>query len=199
MEFKELQIKEFNNLDDKMHGIYVWYLKPKRLDDNKVLKLYEAFNKFEIKLSGNTVFNDNYKFGDYFKGKLTRNMANSDLTKKSISLDKEFIISFIKSNSMPLYIGRSINIKKRLNQHYEGYLYATSINFLATMNNDFDEDSDEESSYFGMRLARLNHDKWFNDNEMSISYYSKPELDYDSIKGIEFYLNRLYKPILGLI
>ncbi len=50
-----------------------------------------------------------------------------------------------------------------------------------------------------MRLARLNQDKWFNDNEMSISYYTKPELDYDSVKGIEFYLNRLYKPILGLI
>lgn len=199
MEFKEIQIKEIDKLEDRMHGIYVWYLKPKRLDDNKILKLYEAFNKFEIKLSGNTVFNNYSKFGDYFNGKLIRNEANTDLLNKIGSLDKEFVISFLKLNPLPLYIGRSVNIKKRLNQHYNGYLQATSINFLATMINEFDDDSDEESSYFGMRLAKLNKDKWFNDNEMSISYFSKSELNYDSIKGIEFFLNRLYKPILGLI
>jgi hypothetical protein len=199
MECREIKIKEIESLENEIEGVYSWHLKPKRLDENKIIKLFEVFNKFEMKLFGNSVFNSSSKFGDKFEGELIRLKGNIDISSKVKSIDKDFIISFLNFNSIPLYIGRSKNIKKRLNQHYEGYLDAMTANFLSTMGQEFEDDSDEESGYFGMRLANLNNGKWFNDNELFIKYYSKPNLDYDSVKDIEFYLNRLYRPILGII
>jgi hypothetical protein len=199
MEVKEIKIRDIDLIDDETQGIYSWHLKPKRLDENKILKLFEAFNKFEMKLTGSAIFNQTSKFGDKFEGKLNRNNGIVDVSENIKSLNIDFLITFLKENSFPLYIGRSKNIKKRLTQHYNIYRNAMTTNFLATMIQEFDNDTDEESGYFGMRLANLNQDRWFLENELFIKYYSNEELNYDSIKEIEFFLNRFYKPILGLI
>jgi hypothetical protein len=209
MNFKEIKIKDINSINDNAIGIYSWHLKPKRLDENKLLKIYEVFNTLEVSLSGKSFYKNNTKFGDKFDGILNRKLDSEGLSNKINDIDKSFINDFFKINSTPLYIGRSKDLKRRLNQHYNSYINAISINFRMSivkkneesLQENFEKiiDLDEESSYFGNRLANFNTGKWFTDDELIIRYYEQSDLIYDQIKDIEFYLNRLYKPILGLI
>ena len=195
---KELKIKEIELIDDRSQGIYAWYLKPKTLNQTKLLMLYKRLNNFEIELHGRGVFNNSSKFGDSFNGNLAR-VASNKIEDKIKSLDNDFILSFLRLNSVPLYIGRSVNLRARLRKHYDGYLEAMSNNYISSFNENSDLDSEEESGYFGLRLANFNKEKWFSENELRIGIYEKKDIDYNDIKNIEYYLNRTYKPILGLI
>jgi len=196
---REIKIKQIDDIDDQTVGIYSWHLKPRKLDENKIKKIYEVFSKFEINLFGNVVLNNFTKFGDSFHGELNRKLDNEELYEKAKQVDIDFIIEFLKQNALPLYIGRSKNVKNRLHQHYKSYLNSVSLNFLTSQLVKFEDDTDEESGYFGIRLANLNYERWFNENELFIKYYTKEQLNYDQIKDIEYLLNRLYKPILGMI
>lgn len=195
---KELKIKEIDLIEDRSQGIYTWYLKPKNLNQTKLLMLYKRLNNFEIELHGRGVFNTSAKFGDSFSGNLAR-IASDKIEEKIKSLDNDFILSFLNLNSVPLYIGRSVNLRARLRKHYDGYLEAMSNNYISLFNQNTDLDSEEESGYFGLRLANFNKEKWFSENELRIGIYEKKDIDYNDIKNIEYYLNRTYKPILGLI
>jgi hypothetical protein len=196
---KEIKLGDRHLIEDNLQGIYSWHLKPRRLTPDKVSKIYDAFNRFEICLSGTSIFNKSSKFSDNFIGKINRELENKSLESKFSKIDQKFLILFFQNNSLPIYIGRSKNIKGRLESHYAKYLEAISANFLNSMTEDFDFDSEEESGYFGLRLANLNKERWFNENELFIRYYNKSDLNYDEIKDLEYYLNRLYKPILGII
>ena len=198
MHFQEIRIRDIDLIPDKSQGIYSWHLQPKKLNQVKYYKLYERLNNFEIELQGSGVFNNSSKFGDSFKGGLKRDNSAS-IDEKIKNLNDEFIISFLTNNSIPLYIGRSVDLRGRLKKHYSGYLDAMSRNYLSSFNQKSNFDSEEESGYFGLRLANFNKEKWFLENELKIRIFINNTIPYDQIKGIEFYLNRSYKPILGLI
>lgn len=199
MDFKELRVKEIDTILDKSIGIYSWYLKPKKVDDKKIIKIYEFLSNFEIRLSGKAVSNSSPKFGDTFNGHINRELENKEFSQKATNVDNDFIANFLQNNALLLYIGRSKNIKNRLNQHWDCYRMNQSLNYINLQSSDFENDSSEESGYFGERLANLNSSKWFNENELFIRYFTKEDLDYEMVKNMEFLLNRIYKPILGLI
>jgi hypothetical protein len=199
--FSEFRIQDRDNINDVL-GIYAWHLKLKEIDESRAIKLFEIFNSFDIKLSGNTIYNNTYKFGDSFEGNFNRKIQTDEIRKRLNNIDIELLTCFLKHNSIPLYIGRSKKLRKRISEHYKGYLEAMpliSSNSKRLESIEFEEDSEEESSYFGKRLARLNKEKWFNPNELIIHIYENNEKEFDKIKNTEYYLNRLYKPILGLI
>jgi hypothetical protein len=191
----EIGLSNIDEIEEEIEGIYIWFLKPKNLNEEKCLKFFHAFNNFEIKLEGMSVLNNSSKFGDIFKGKILR-IEKEEIEKRIENVDLNFILEFTKNNPIPLYLGKSRNLKKRIKQHYDGYL--DKKNIPSNVFSKFENDTDLESSFFGSRLSEFNSPIWFGENELTIGIYYDKSLSSEQITELEFFLNRFYKPILGI-
>lgn len=197
MNFKLIKISEIDSIPDSVMGIYSWHLLPKRLTIEKLIRLNDSFSKFHVTLNGASTLN---KFSEVFTADFRKLESSLDIIDFSES-EFNLIKSVFSHITIPLYIGRTKNLKNRLNQHWKNYINARSdLREMYSLDVSQPLDSDEESSYFGLRLAHFNSDNWFGESELFIKIFEKESVfEHETIKRVEYYLNRFYKPILGLI
>jgi hypothetical protein len=197
MHSRLIKISEIDSIDENFCGIYSWLLLPKRLTPEKLVRLKSSFSQLEVKLKGSSTLN---KFSEIYSAEFRRDESYID-TSLYAEYELDFIKEVLSQITIPLYVGRSINLKNRLNQHWKNYINARSDLREKESYCRFENlDSDEESNYFGFRLADFNSDNWFGESELSIKiFYENSKTNNHSIKRVEYFLNRYYKPILGLI
>jgi len=202
-EAEKIDIEQIESYSKDGGGLYVWFYSPKDLEHEKLKKIKLLFDSLELSLRAKF---KNFRFKDNIEGGLKRRPVNENSFYNDY--DFKFIKTFISNHSIPLYIGRTKSFKIRLQQHLESY--HKEINFktyldMGGMSEEVKEedgdlqDSEVESTVFGKRLAKCNEGNWIKYEELFIILY-KFEHDYiDSMKNCEYFLNRLYRPILGNI
>jgi hypothetical protein len=122
------------------------------------------------------------------------------------SYELDFLKTFIVSHGMALYIGRTKSFSTRLKQHLECFYEETNTLKIRNLNESDDQevggdinDTSEESSVFGKRFAKINTGQWMKMNDIVVELYKFDEKELESVKRCEYYLNRLFRPILGNI
>lgn len=196
MNWTEYRLTEIDDIPDKIEGIYSWQLKPSTSPE-MLIKLFSEFNTGRIELSGKLKLNNTLKFDEKYLGYIERKQ-NEKVIELSTKLDLDFVDEVINRMPLYLYLGRSKNVKSRILKHIDNYNNNTVI---PPVPDNLSEDSIAKwfSNSFGSRLAVLNKDKWFLEHELFINVFNNKNLKYDEIKDLEYYLNRLYKPLLGQI
>ena len=199
---EQLQIKQIDSYPDKVGGIYAWFYKPKKIKKEGIDKLRMLYSSLDLSLYAKSTI---YRFKDEIVGGLHRKHYRDESLYSEDELN--FLRTFIVNHGMPIYIGRTRNFRNRLRQHLECFEQERSTLVLSKLNEaDLDPEINEEidlndtnleSSLFGRRLARINRDQWLKINDIYIYLYKFNDGDLSAVKRCEYYLNRLYRPILG--
>jgi hypothetical protein len=201
IETEQLELGEIDRYNKKCGGIYVWLYKPKTLDAEKLPKLRTLFGSFELSLKAKSKL---YRFKDEIEGSLERKPVHENLSFDDDEI--EFIRVFTVNHGIPMYIGRTKCFKTRLQRHLDCYQEEINASIISSLKNNSDDipldesdiqDTPVESSVFGTRLAKYNSGKWIKFDDISISLYKFANDDVDAVKKCEYFLNRLYRPILG--
>ncbi len=128
-------------------GVYIWLLKPKSQKEfNLATELFEHAT-LAAEVRGNIRLS--------YRGDLTKEIKKEDFVGnadgEALFADLFFAIGY------PLYIGISQNLKTRLATHKSQFEFALMEKLKSRLSgkvsDEFENDSDEESSYFGGRLA----------------------------------------------
>ncbi|MFV2016665.1 MAG: hypothetical protein ACC656_14640, partial [Candidatus Heimdallarchaeota archaeon] len=125
-------------------GLYSWYIRPKPKRENEIIPiLYELLQQTELKatLTGNLRLS--------YEGTLTK--KNIDFNAQNNEMLRNIFITV----PYPLYVGISLNLKDRLKVHIEQLHNCMSLLHDYKYEEEFSLDSNEESSYFGKRLASI--------------------------------------------
>ncbi len=185
-------------------GVYIWLLKPKSQKEfNLATELFEHAT-LAAEVRGNIRLS--------YRGDLKKEIRNPDFfgeaDGEALFADLFFAIGY------PLYIGISQNLKIRLATHKSQFELALKEKVKSHLSgkipSEFENDSDDESSYFGGRLA----DAW---NSLSTdSLYVKYVLPRrcractqemcdmscgadvtNQLRKIEYAANSLFNPVFG--
>jgi hypothetical protein len=199
-----LEVKQIERYNEIGGGIYVWLYRPKKLQYKDLDRLRTLYSSFELSLSAKSKV---FKFKDNIEGELRRVHLQDE--KQYSDIELEFLQTFVINHGMPIYIGRTNSFKTRLAQHLKSYHEELSSLRLLSLSSPRDDEADMEniemqdtpleSSVFGRRLAKINVDQWIRLNELSIYLYKFREDQIESVKRCEYFLNRLYRPILGTV
>ncbi|MBD3330539.1 hypothetical protein GF354_03330 [Candidatus Peregrinibacteria bacterium] len=187
-------LNEFWNIPAEP-GIYCWRIQFNRNMD--LLNYHKLFKqkRFDVKLKGN--------FQDYYKGKVQAEaLKKIDKTIMQFPMDKlDLIEKATKLFCPPLYIGISNSLYHRLEIHSDQLQRKLFSNKEKNSfdSNQINPDTDEESTYFGERLGAAL--KKLNEITMSVIYVqiilAEKKFEIESLKTIEYYLNRTYAPLFG--
>jgi len=189
-------------------GCYSWYIdwtkirrKDFEYDLNKRVDLINAIFKV---YTPNPIFVNatrkmNYKtqyFGELYVGALEHKENRTINSSSRLALDYNLFLNFLdftKSLIIPLYIGKSKNLNRRIKQHVEYLEDAKTI-----LNFDIEKSEKEELKNFSERFSIIAKDcsnLGLRTNMLSVKIVY---LDEDSITEFESNLNYLYKPLFGL-
>lgn len=191
-------------------GLYAWYLIPPPYGDNSALKSYHKLfweKQYETDVKS--------KFGELYSGKLDYELSKQ-LDKKISALDftKTEHQKILRMSSLmfsqPLYIGRSTELKDRLNVHIKElrkYL-ENPIDFERAFEDvKIELDTEEESASFAKRITSYLYESLGKEsfkNKVSLNHFivkviniKSEEFNDDNIVDMEYYLNRTFRPIIG--
>jgi len=183
----------------ELPGLYTWYLR--LTDDTEV----NDYFRFFYQLSLNATIEGNIRL--QYKGKLNKEfkisseISNIDLLKQAVM-----------ATNYPLYIGISSNLKNRLIKHKDQFLSSIKSKSGFVKLVESDTDNDNESAFFGSRLAEL----WTSTSLSTDSLYVKYIIHNDCMKcpndncspsckkqvwnellECEYICNSLYNPVFG--
>jgi len=124
-------------------GLYSWYIRPKPKREDEIIPILgQLLQQTELKatLSGNLRLS--------YEGVVTKNKVKFSAT------NNEMLRNIFLTVPYPLYVGISINLKDRLKVHVE-QLHKCMASLYDDKLEEISIDTDDESSYFGGRLASI--------------------------------------------
>jgi hypothetical protein len=172
---------------EPLPGIYSWWLS---FDSDFDIKTFHEFflqKKFSIEMQGN--------LNEHYKGDLNQKQGSNI----DFNIDPNLLKETFSHFNVPIYIGISKNLKKRLETHSRllNDKYIDEIIYNKNFYESVASDSDEESTYFAERLASKIKNKFkLNALHVKVIYRDKNYERSNLIKA-ETYLNRTLFPILG--
>jgi hypothetical protein len=194
---------QFNKIP-AVSGCYIWVIDWSRLilHDFKSLQkrksLLETIQRIyapnPIELFANRLFLETQQqFGEDYQGilKITSKFANLNDWEIIAEDDELFknVITIISDIEIPLYIGKSININSRIQQHL------SLFNGINSIEDTIDQEN-EKVKLFGDRLnLLLKENEYLKHFILSVVIYELPQ---DKLIIAEKYLNQIYKPLLGI-
>lgn len=186
-------------------GVYIWLLRPRTQKD--FILASELFEHATLSATVRGNIRINYS-GELRKAIKHLELAD-DASSEMLFSDLFFAVGY------PLYIGISQNLRTRLATHkvqFEEKLAARhhKEDGASTTPSNFGDDSDEESSYFGARLAAA----WsgLTTDSLYIKYVIPRECRtcslatcnqgcsgkyYNQLRAIEYSANSLFNPVFG--
>lgn len=184
-------------------GCYVWVLDWSRIlsygFDNYEdrIELLETIQRVyapnPIIIKANRLFLETQQqFGEEYNGTIrVSNQINifDDLDKIAREIDTtKSLLTILSEVELPLYIGKTINLNSRIQQHNKVF---DEIPFIETGEQDIDK-----IKIFGDRIKHLFlNNKKLQKQMLSVIIY---QITQDKILSFEKYLNLIYKPILGI-
>jgi hypothetical protein len=189
-------------------GCYCWYIdwtKIRRKDfENDIKKRVDLVNAIFKVFTPNPIFvnatrkinSKNQYFGENYEGTLEHKGNRINNLNSKLALDYNLFLSFLdftQSLIIPLYIGKSKNLNRRIKQHVEYLEDAKAI-----LNFDIETFEKEELKNFSERFSMITKDcsnLGLRTNMLSVKLVY---LEEDSITEFESNLNYLYKPLFGI-
>lgn len=189
-------------------GCYCWYIdwtqiRRKDFEDdiNKRIDLLNAIFKV---YTPNPIFvsatrkmqTKTQHFGEYYEGTLEHKENRTNDLNSKIALDYNLFscfLDFTQSLIIPLYIGKSKNLNRRIKQHIE-YLEDTKIVFSS----DIEKFEKEELKNFSERFSMIAKDCGYLGLRTNMLSVKLVYMEEDSITEFESKLNYLYKPLIGI-
>jgi len=187
-------------------GCYIWLVRPRTKDDFLLSSQLFEHKSLHASVRGNIRLE--------YRGDLTKHIPNTivleDIIDESLFSDLYFAVGY------PLYIGISNNLNSRLSTHktcFEESLFKKrSLSTRSSIDSIIvEEDSDDESSQFGTRLANI----WTPTMRTDILYVKYLILDKcrncqdqcyaknclndikSRLRAAETYANSLFNPVFG--
>jgi hypothetical protein len=100
--------------------------------------------------------------------------------------------------SPPIYIGIAKNLRSRLLAHMKKLEDALIMPFGTAIGTGIDDDSDEESSFFGGRVGDLLRELKINDiRHLFVKTVFQPVDDLLQRRAVEHFVNRVFFPFCG--
>ena len=188
----QYSLRNFSKIPQKP-GVYSWHLIVDKPFEDELRNYYDFYAKRSFQAKVSSWFNESYK-GDLFPSggiDLQRSFPDGDVLK--------IMTSFL---CPPIYIGISRNdLNRRLEEHRDKFqFHLSSEGESAIKLAESDIDTEVESEFFGIRLARLfNQLDGMDENLLFVRVISfeGPIEDTNILYNLEYYLNRSFKPILG--
>jgi hypothetical protein len=182
---------DISQLEDNKPGLYAWYVRvlPKETATTD-LSCYGGFfgsKKYTVDLSAS--------LGEQYQGKLKLNPAFDVSRAANVALLSTVTTVF----SPPIYIGIAKNIRKRLLTHLDKLEKALVTPPAAVLSpTPVDDDSDEESGYFGGRVGELLRELKVSDvRNLFVKIVYQPVDDLVQRRGVEHFVNRVFFPFCG--
>lgn len=183
---------DITKLDDNKPGLYAWYVRilPKETD-MAALSFYGGFfgsKKYTIDLSAT--------LGEQYQGKLVLSPAFD----AGRAAHMDLLSSVTTAFSPPIYIGIAKNVRKRLLTHVAKLESALIAPITAALGSSTtaDDDSDEESGYFGGRVGGLLRELKINDiRHLFVKIVYQEADDVAQRRGVEHFVNRVFFPFCG--
>jgi len=204
------EIFKYSDIDSIIEkpGCYCWYIDWTRIRksdfENDQLKRENIINAIFKVYSPNPIFiNATRKiyektqyFGETYFGTLKYDDSQKNSVISKISSDTNLFFTFLHfTNSLiiPLYIGKSKNLKRRIKQHVDYLEDTKSIN-----NIDLDISDNEALKNFSERFGRILNECVTLELRTNMLSVKLVYLKEDEITEFESNLNYLYKPLFGL-
>lgn len=172
-------------------GFYAWYLQLPHINiDENILKAYAdvfACKQFDITAEAH--------LGEKYSGSVLRD--GMEIRSPSVLASVFSTVSAVFSP--PIYIGISVDIKKRLLRHRKAILDNLNVTAPSPAGSPVvSMDTNAESKNFGERIAGLLRSHSLLDlNHLYVKVIYQPQLGPNHLKEVEFFANRTFCPICG--
>lgn len=200
---------EFNTIPENSLGLYSWYFFPDPPIDAVIKPYNQFFRSKEYSATVKNVLKEEY-FGN-LKGKHLfedNKFESYDFTNKNSSIYLKLATIFF---SPPIYIGRSIDLKKRLKTHLDILRnilntgeFENSYKIYDQSISDEEIDNENESNCFANRIGKIISEIDKDSDFFKISNFFvkviifKENIPDEDLNKIEYFLNRTYNPLAGL-
>lgn len=198
----EFFLPEYFNRIEKKVGIYSWHLIPSNyVSEEAIFKYMEVFTDNSIDLLGKT------NFSTYSGNLQHENMNDIDKVKAVINNDisRKNLIIATSIFSPALYIGISKNLNSRINQHFKIITDIYNKISVEDFYSKLDETEQDAAKNFGERITdffKKNDPQNYSLSDFCVKIFymdSIKDTERDKLEGIEYILNRTYKPKFGKI
>lgn len=189
-------------------GCYSWFIDWTHIrksdfeyDKVKRVKLIEAINEvytpnsFSIDAYREGVGNQQ-KFGEIYSGNMS--FVGSKSSKNFSNICENYdtflgYLGFVNSLIIPLYIGKSKNLNRRIKQHLD---FLDDIGLISlTVPDEEERDVLKNFSQRFQNILTLCADLGLRPNMLSVNIIY---LEEEKITDFEYHLNRVYRPLFGL-
>lgn len=197
MKIEEIKYNEIRKVKEEP-GLYAWYMDYNVEMQSDSYQNFFISKLFDLKITGN--------LGETYEGKISQIKSNENIQS---NFNKDLFKIATELINIPIYIGISKNLYKRLSKHrdlLEGYSN-DEVDQPHLMNQDkinsdnIDEnkiDTNEESKYFAQRLGRQLEKLNLSKKHLRVKIiYCDTSITKAQLLNTEFLLNRTYYPILG--
>lgn len=200
---------EFSLLPDNAVGLYSWYFYPKYALDEIVRPYNKFFKSREYTAVVQSILKEEYR------GTLKGMHISEDLKFSSFDFSNPDSSIYLTLSSIfftpPIYIGRSTNLKRRLNQHLDLLRdiistgdYEKNLEILNKNITDEQLDEEFESTCFATRVGKIIKAVDKDSDLFQISNFFvkvlifKRDISDEDLNKIEYFLNRTFNPLAGL-
>jgi len=204
-EYELIPYSQISEQAPDIPGIYIWLLKTESVD--QCISAVNFFNQISIdaEVKGNLRIK--------YKGTLSKDNRLEDVKNISSPLVNQILNNTFFAIGYPIYIGISKSLSSRLATHQFQFTQAKSKNNYEELNiEDPESDSDQESKYFGSRLANIWPPNLTEDNlyvKLIISSECEKQVKCEqcgkgcratvlnAMRECETIVNSLFNPVLG--
>lgn len=195
--FRLDQIQSIENIP----GLYAWYIHV--ADQNATSLAVSLSCQPQLRAQATT------GFGLTYDGRISATNSVKDIQsdRKTVEAESQFLRTAASSLLPPVYIGRSVRLRDRLQQHMVALEEGLSIgagqegrgNGLVEVPEE-KIDTDQESSAFGLRFAErlVSHGQYKLSWIRVRVFPMASDCTLEELKAVEWLLNRLCRPVLGL-
>ncbi len=200
-EYSVVAAQDIERYSEELPGIYAWYFRlldrpGNTIDTMKSFDSLFASKSLDFEAKGN--------LGERFQGSAKRTPYLRDRTPDYVNA----LLSATTVFCPPLYIGISINIKRRLKTHYgtlNSFLQRSSpasspqTTLPATNLDGPDMDTDIESNVFGERIASiLKRNNILDPEQLYVKILYVPGATKRDLEKAELFVNRTFVPLCGV-
>lgn len=185
-------------------GLYSWHVIPPSGENESVINYHNLFGNKEY------LANIRSDFGEVYEGNISyegnKNIKDK-ISQTAFNQTFEQQVAFRVCSlilSPPIYIGRSDDLKTRIDDHFEELNVLLGMQEeLEDVESDFEENSKDESKNFARRIKKYllqSHDQNFEISHFYVKVISVKDLEsinYEDVEKLEYFLNRTFKPIIG--
>jgi hypothetical protein len=200
-EYSVVASQDIERFAEEVPGIYAWYFRLLDRPGNPIdaMKSFDglfASKSLEFEVKGN--------LGEHFQGSAKRIPYMKERTPDYVSA----VLSATTVFCPPLYIGISIDIKRRLKTHYETLIDflqrpsstpSPSVSQTRVQSDESETDTDIESNVFGERIGSiLKRNNVFDPEQLFVKILYVPGATKRDLEKAELFVNRSFVPLCGI-